>query len=103
MSASACAPSPMPIGLSPLKRSEPSQSSPGRAFCRWPSSLLSALVSDGEPKACCAKASSSARWSGDRLLRNRCAAAARLASESSSSSMFFGFSGKNSPCLSMKS
>ncbi len=57
----------------------------------------------GEPKACCAKASSSSRCSWLRLLRNRCAAAARLASESNSSSTFCGFSGKNSPCLSMKS
>ena len=103
MSDIACAPSPMPSGLSPEKRDEPFQSSPGLAACRCPSSRLSAFINDGEPNACCANASSSARWSADRLLRNRCAAAARWASESSSSSTFCGFSGKNSPCFFMKS
>ncbi len=103
MSDSAWVPSPMPNGLSPENCSEPVQSSPGRADCRCESSRLNACMSDGEPKACCARASSSARWSGLRLLRKRWAAAARLASESSSSSTLRGFSGKNSPCLSMKS
>ena len=77
MSAIAWVPSPMPIGLSPENRASPIQSSPGRAACRCQSSRFSAFISDGEPNACCANASSSARCSGDRLLRNRCAAAAR--------------------------
>ena len=103
MSDSAWVPSPMPNGLSPENCSEPLQSSPGRAACRCASRRFNACISDGDPNACCAKASSSARCSWLRLLRKRCAAAARLASESSSSSTLRGFSGKNSPCLSMKS
>ena len=39
----------------------PFQSSPGRAACRCESSRSSAFISDGEPNACCANASSSAR------------------------------------------
>ena len=92
----------MPSGLSPENSELPFQSSPGRAACRWPSSRLSAFINCGEPNACWASASSSARCSGERLLRNLCAAAARLANESSNSSTLRGFSGKYWPCLAMK-
>ena len=103
MSASARAPCPMLSGLSPSKSAEPSQSSPGRAARRWASSRPSAFISCGEPNACWASASSSARCSADSELRNRWAAAARFASESSNSSTLRGFSGKYWPCLAMNS
>ncbi len=60
-------------------------------------------ISSGEPNACWASASSSSRCSWVIELRIRCAAAARCAKASSSSSMVRGFSGKNSPCLAMNS
>ena len=59
------------------------------------------LESRGSPKACCASSISSLRWASLIELSIRCAAAARLASRSTSSSVFCGFSGKNSPCLAM--
>ncbi len=93
--------SPRPMPCSPRTCSEPVQSSPGRAARRWPSRRSSRLIRSEDPNACCASASSSSRCSGVSELRSRCAAAARCARESSSSSTFCGFSGKNSPCSAM--
>ena len=87
---------PPPCPADHRRRIAPSRSSlrQGGPTAGAQSSRFNAFSSDGDPNACCANASSSARWSADRLLRKRCAAAARFASESSNSSILFGFSGK---------
>ena len=76
---------PEPVLARPC-RSAPPQSSPGRRARRLSSSAPSELMRSGEPKACCASASSSSRCSRVIEFRIRCAAAARCARASSSSS-----------------
>ena len=97
-------PSPSPRPCSPPNCSEPPQSSPGRSARRLSSSRSSDCISSGEPNACCGER----RQLVALLGRHRVAASAgrrrpAAASASISSSMFCGFSGKKSPCLSMKS
>ena len=93
----------MPSGLSPRNRPGDVQSSPGRMPCSCASSWASAWARRGSPNACWDSSASSARCSALIELSIRCAAAARWASRSTSSSVFCGFSGKNSPCLRMNS
>ena len=69
------------------------------ASCRWAISLASPMSA----MVCAIRSESSARCSGERPAIIRSCAAARRARESISSSTVCGSSGKNWPCLSMKS
>ena len=90
----------MPIGLSPRNRPGAVQSSPGRRPCSCASSWASACA-EARGRRTPAGPARPARRAAPALieLSIRCAAAARAASRSTSSSVFCGFSGKNSPCL----
>ena len=88
------------------RRTAPSRPSPRRAaaHCRLASSWASCCISSGRAERLLRTAASArraARRSSSCSIR--WAAAARWASASISSSTFCGFSGKKSPCLSMKS
>ncbi len=96
-------PSPSPSDCSPSNLWEPRQSSPGRNAWRFESSWESDCISSGVPNAWAESCISSSRCSCVIELSIRCAAAERFARESMSSSTFCGLSGKNCPCLLMKS
>ena len=84
-------------------RCRPPQRRSGRAERR---PCCRRAISSARPDCCIAwliSPSSSLRWSGVRLSSNRCAAAARRARESMSSSRFCGDSGKKSPYFCMNS
>jgi hypothetical protein len=93
----------MPSGWLPRNRAEPVQSSPGRSARRFASSVDTWSSSLGSPNAPDIRSDSSWRCCSDIEFIIRCAAAARAASASTSSSVLRGFSGKNSPCWRMKS
>ena len=97
MSSSALVASPRPSGVSPLIRSRPPQSSSGRRARSWSDSRPISAAKPLSCITCIISSASCACCSADREFISRWAAAARRASESTSSSSVCGLSGKKSP------